>query len=99
MSTVEAILGNKIAPELLDYYLEEPDKTRRTTEPEDPNRPNNLWKPMPGDHGAHGVFDSRANEKSWELRASLNRLWLGIGFSLSEPRRHCWLHQNPLAGN
>src|SRR5437762_5009173 len=83
MSTVEAIVGNKIAPEPLDYYLGRTGyDSQQTTEPEDPNRPNNLWKPVPGDHGAHGVFDSRANEKSWELRASLNRLWLGIGFSI-----------------
>jgi short-subunit dehydrogenase len=83
LSTVEAIVGNKIAPQLLDYYLGRTGyDSQQTSEPEDPNRPNNLWKPVPGDHGAHGVFDSRANEKSWELRASLNRLWLGIGFGI-----------------
>ena len=30
---------------------------------EDPDRPNNLWEPVAGDHGAHGAFDSRA--RSW----------------------------------
>jgi hypothetical protein len=83
MSTVEAIVGNKIAPGILDHYLGRTGfQSQQTSEPEDPNRPNNLWEPVQGDHGAHGAFDARARETSWELRASLNRAWLGIGFSL-----------------
>jgi hypothetical protein len=27
----------------------------------DPNRPNNLWEPLAGDHGVHGEFNSRAS--------------------------------------
>jgi hypothetical protein len=46
-----------------------------TNEPEDPNRPNNLWSPVPGDHGARGTFTNRAHAKSYELEASLNRRW------------------------
>ncbi|HEY9448554.1 MAG TPA: hypothetical protein VIQ60_02335, partial [Gemmatimonadaceae bacterium] len=30
-------------------------------------RPYNLWEPLPGDHGAHGRFDSRAHPFSIEL--------------------------------
>jgi short-subunit dehydrogenase len=83
MSTVEAIVGNKIAPGMLDHYLGRTGfASQQTSEPEDANRPNNLWEPVPGDHGAHGAFDARANEQSWELRASLNRLWLGLGFTI-----------------
>jgi short-subunit dehydrogenase len=83
MSTVEAIEGNKIAPGLLDLYLGRTGyDSQQTSEPEDPNRPNNLWEPVAGDHGAHGTFDARASEQSWELRTSLNRLWLGAGFTL-----------------
>lgn len=83
MSTVEAIEGNKIAPGLLDLYLGRTGyDSQQTSQPEDPNRPNNLWQPVAGDHGAHGTFDARAREKSWELRTSLNRLWLGAGFSV-----------------
>ncbi len=29
-------------------------------EPEAPNRPDNLFTPLPGDHGARGRFDGRA---------------------------------------
>lgn len=83
MSTVEAIVGNKIAPSMLDRYLARTGfESQQTNEPEDPNRPNNLWEPLAGDHGAHGTFDDRASNKSWELRASLNRLWLAAGFTI-----------------
>lgn len=78
--TVEAIIGNKIAPGLLDYYLGKTGyAAQQTCEPEDPNRPDNLWTSVPGDHGAHGTFGSRAKESSWELRASLDRKWIGAG--------------------
>jgi NAD(P)-dependent dehydrogenase (short-subunit alcohol dehydrogenase family) len=83
MSTVEAIVGNKIAPGVLDHYLGRKGyASQQTSEPESPGRPNNLWEPLPGDHGAHGSFDQRARGKSWELRVSLNRVWLAAGFTL-----------------
>jgi hypothetical protein len=47
-----------------------------TDEPEDPDRPDNLWEPVPGDHGAHGRFDHLARPTSWQLRADLHRGWL-----------------------
>jgi len=78
--TVEAIVGNKIAPGVLDHYLGRTGfASQQTSEPENPNRPDNLWKPVPGDHGAHGTFDSRAHETSYEVWADLNRLWIGLG--------------------
>ena len=77
--TVEAIIGNKIAPGVLDHYLGRTGyASQQMSEPEDPNRPDNLWEPVPGDHGAHGVFDNRAQPKSYEVWADLNRLWLGF---------------------
>lgn len=82
--TVEAIVGNKVAPGFLDHYLAKNGFTaQQTSEPEDPNRPNNLWEPLPGDHGAHGTFDALAHEKSWELRTTLNRLWIGAGLGIT----------------
>lgn len=75
--TVEAIVGNKIAPGLLDRYLGKTGfASQQTSEPEDPNRPDNLWEPVKGDHGAHGAFDARAHEMSWEVRAALDRRWI-----------------------
>jgi short-subunit dehydrogenase len=83
MSTVEAIVGNKIAPGMLDHYLGRTGyASQQTSQPESPDRANNLWEPLAGDHGAHGAFDQRARGKSWELRVSLNRVWLAAGFTV-----------------
>jgi len=77
--TVEAIVSNKIAPRVLDYYLGRTGyASQQTSESENPNRPHNLWEPVAGDHGAHGVFDDRAQQNSYEVWADLNRSWLGI---------------------
>jgi short-subunit dehydrogenase len=81
--TVEAIIGNKVAPGWLDHYLGKTGfASQQTSEPEDPDRPDNLWKPLKGDHGAHGTFDSQAHERSWEVQASLGRRWIGASLAL-----------------
>jgi len=81
--TVEAIIGNKVAPALLDRYLGKTGfASQQTCQPEDPNRPNNLWKPVNGDRGAHGTFDDLARERSWEVQASLGRKWIGTGMAI-----------------
>jgi short-subunit dehydrogenase len=81
--TVEAIVGNKIAPGALDHYLGRTGyDAQQTSEPEDPTRPDNLWEPVPGDHGAHGTFDSRAHDRSYKLWADLHRKWLAVGVGL-----------------
>ena len=82
-SAVEAILGNKLAPSVADHYLARTGyESQQHDGPEDPNRPNNLWKPVPGDHGAHGSFDDRAREHSAELWAETHPALLaaaGVG--------------------
>ena len=81
--TVEAIIGNKIAPGLLDHYLGKTGfDSQQTSEPENPNRPNNLWETLAGDHGAHGTFDRWAHGRSWELQASFRRGWIGAGLAV-----------------
>ncbi|HZR21994.1 MAG TPA: SDR family oxidoreductase [Vicinamibacterales bacterium] len=63
--TVIAIWGNKIASPLADRYLARTGyDSQQTDSPADPNRPNNLWHPLPGDHGAHGRFASRSTNSS-----------------------------------
>jgi NAD(P)-dependent dehydrogenase (short-subunit alcohol dehydrogenase family) len=76
--TVKAILGNRMASGLLDRFLASTGvESQQTPEPDDPNRPHNLWSPVPGDHGAHGAFDARARGCSLQARASMHRglLW------------------------
>jgi hypothetical protein len=85
--TVEAIVSNKIAPGLLDAYLARTGfDAQMTGEPEDPGRPDNLWEPVDADHdrGAHGTFDRRSSDTSWQLWANTHRGWLalaGIGLA------------------
>ena len=71
---VKAIWGNKLAPTIADRVLADTGySSQQTDEPEDPNRPNNLWEPVAGDHGAHGAFDARARDASWQLWANTHR--------------------------
>ncbi len=83
LPTVEAIVGNKIAPGALDHYLARTcfDAQMRPNEPEDPNRPDNLWEPVDADedHGAHGVFGARARTWSPQLWTDLHRGWVALG--------------------
>src|SRR5581483_7188972 len=77
-STVKAILGDKVAPRLLDRYLARTGfESQQRPDPADPDRPNNLYAPLHGpqghDHDAHGVFDDRATSRSAELWASTHR--------------------------
>lgn len=82
LPTVTAIEANKIAPGLLDHYLGQTGyRSQQTEDMEDPNRPNNLWEPVPGDHGAHGTFDSRAHAHSYETWADLHRVKIGMGIA------------------
>src|SRR6185312_6347737 len=55
-STVIVIQGNKVAPGLGDKYLGKTGfKSQQTSQPADPNAPNNLWHPVDEnrDYGAH----------------------------------------------
>jgi short-subunit dehydrogenase len=80
LPTVEAIVGNKLIPGLLDRYLGRTGyKSQQTQRPVLPNRPNNLWEPLPGDHGAHGAFDDRAHPHSAQLWSTTHRAWLVLG--------------------
>ena len=63
--TVAAIWGNKVASPLLDRYLARTGyDSQQTDQPADPDRPDNLWRPLPGDHGAHGRFAARSTDRS-----------------------------------
>ena len=78
-SSVEAIVGTKIAPGLLDVYLAKSAYSgQQTDELADQNQPNNLWSPVPGDYGAHGSFDDRAQDYSAQLWATKNQDWLTL---------------------
>lgn len=82
-STVKAIVGNKLVPSLGDRYLARDGYDAQQHDgPEDPNRPNNLWEPVAGDHGAHGTFDKLAEHSSFELWAETHARWLAVAAAL-----------------
>jgi short-subunit dehydrogenase len=63
--TVIAIEANKMAPSLADYYLGRTGfDSQQTSEEVSQNRPDNLFEPLPGDFGAHGVFGRQAHQRA-----------------------------------
>jgi short-subunit dehydrogenase len=76
--TVRAIVGNAVAPGLVDRFLARDGyDAQLTDEPIDPGRPDNLFEPVPGDQAAHGPFDERARPRSLQLWARTHRGLLG----------------------
>jgi NAD(P)-dependent dehydrogenase (short-subunit alcohol dehydrogenase family) len=70
-STTATMLANQLAPGLLDRYLGRTGvQSQQTSQHADPDRPSNLWEPVPGDRGAHGPFDHRAHPRSAQSWAS-----------------------------
>jgi NAD(P)-dependent dehydrogenase (short-subunit alcohol dehydrogenase family) len=72
--TVKAIIGDKLAPGFADRYLARNGyEAQQAAEPVAPGRRDNLWGPLPGDHGAHGRFDERSSETSAQFWATTHR--------------------------
>ncbi len=60
-STFKAVLANKVLPGFLDHYLARNGySSQLSDEPAKKNAPDNLFKPIEGDFGAHGRFDSES---------------------------------------
>ncbi|MBZ9799473.1 SDR family oxidoreductase [Mesorhizobium sp. ES1-4] len=66
--TVKAILANRIAPRLIDRYLAAAGYSGQLADQAlAPNAPANLFESVPGDYSAHGRFDDRSRDHSWEM--------------------------------
>jgi len=83
--TYATVLGNRFGSRFLDWFLartgydgqQAPEKT-------EPMWPNNLYAPVEGDHGAHGIFDDQARSTSpavWaiEHRRTSAAIAVGLG--------------------
>lgn len=82
--TVKAVYGEKLVPAYIDRMLgAEGYRGEQTNEPADPNRPDNLWRPVPGDFSAHGRFDDRSRDMSVELALAKRKPWLMLGGALA----------------
>ena len=72
--TWQAIIGNKIAPWLADWYLARTGyNSQMRNEPTGPNPPSNLFETVPGRQGAHGSFDQKASNATATLWMTENR--------------------------
>lgn len=78
------IWGNQFFPGFGDWYLARTGvNSQQTSEPRDPQRPDNLHQAVDEerDHGAHGVFDARARLVSRQLQLSMYRAPLLLAMS------------------
>ncbi|HKP34233.1 MAG TPA: SDR family oxidoreductase [Sphingomicrobium sp.] len=76
----QAIFGDKLMSPLLDRYLARGGiEAQQDQQPLAADRKDNLFEPVPGDHGAHGRFGDRARTHSPLLWASEHRALLGFG--------------------
>jgi NAD(P)-dependent dehydrogenase (short-subunit alcohol dehydrogenase family) len=85
LPTLIVIQANKIVPWFGDWYLARTGFAGQQYDGKvDPNRPHNLWEPVPGDYAARGDFTSRSHSRSPELwavkhRNSLVAAGVGLG--------------------
>ena len=74
-SAVKAIYGNKLAPGFADRYLARNgfDSQQIAGRPVDPERPDNLFEPVPREAATHGMFGEQAKPSSRQLWANTHR--------------------------
>jgi short-subunit dehydrogenase len=74
-SAVEAIVGTKLSALAGDIYLARTGFAGQQIKdmPVAPDRPNNLFEPLPDKAATHGMFDSQAKTRSPQLWASTHR--------------------------
>ena len=91
-SSVQVIIGNKIAPGLLDHYLAKKGYSGQlTNEPVPSDAPDNLYHAVPRDYGAHGRFDKRATNWSPQLWLTRHRGTLLAGAGVAAAAAMVWL--------
>jgi NAD(P)-dependent dehydrogenase (short-subunit alcohol dehydrogenase family) len=99
-STAATLAANALAPGILDRYLARTGfDSQQTDEKRDPDEPTNLWEPADGRHepdaGAHGDFDDKSKDRSFQLWASQHHglvaaaggaLVAGLGWAIAKRR-------------
>ena len=75
ISTAYTILGERVAPKLLDIYLGLQGVKSQQTSKDAPRLGSNVYEPQDQDvdQGAHGPFDSQAHSHSPQLWVSMHR--------------------------
>ena len=79
-STVKAILGQKLIPGFLDIYLGKTGyKAQQREIPDSPDRPDNVYQPVPASFGARGPFETKSRSFGLEAEVSKHRGWFLFG--------------------
>jgi hypothetical protein len=75
ISTAYTILGEKVAPKLLDIYLGRTGVKSQQTAQQLPTWGSNVFEPQDAevDRGAHGAFDAKAHARDPQLWMSIHR--------------------------
>jgi NAD(P)-dependent dehydrogenase (short-subunit alcohol dehydrogenase family) len=77
--TVKTIIGNRVAPWLVERVLaKQAYKGQQTDKPLPPDRPDNLTEASAGDPGAHGPFDKDARTNSFQTEIARRRGLVGM---------------------
>ncbi len=73
-ATVQAIYAQDFVPEFADRYLGTHGyESQQTAQAVAPDRPDNLFEPVPGDYSAHGIFTKQAKNFSLQSWVDLHR--------------------------
>ena len=81
-SAVKAIIGNKVFPALLDRYLAHAGyEAQQIKDMPVQDRADNLLAPVPAEAATHGMFDSVARTRSYQLWANTHRPVIGGVFA------------------
>jgi NAD(P)-dependent dehydrogenase (short-subunit alcohol dehydrogenase family) len=76
-STAITLIGNALAPGVGDRYLARTGyDAQQTDEPVGPDRPDNLFAPLPGDRGIRGDFVARSHDRSGQWALTRHRIAL-----------------------
>jgi NAD(P)-dependent dehydrogenase (short-subunit alcohol dehydrogenase family) len=85
------VLAQKMAPSFMDKYVSGGGwDGQMTPEPRDTTRPDNLFEPVAGDHGAHGAFDDKARDVAqwWYAEKYMPALkavgWAALGLAVAK---------------
>ncbi|HET8541805.1 MAG TPA: SDR family oxidoreductase, partial [Anaeromyxobacter sp.] len=82
-STLKAIVGQRLAPGLLDRYLARMAWDAQTTDVAPKPERDNVDAPLPGDRGARGIFDRIARRGSVELWLRMHRGAIAAGAAIA----------------
>lgn len=83
-STMKAIYGQDVAPSFADWYLGTHGyDAQQTAEPVAPDRPDNLFEPVPGDWAAHGIFTEQAKDFSLQNWVNLRRIPIALAAGIA----------------